>query len=211
MNIADIRKDYKLKILDEKLINHNPMIQFESWLTEALEAKVNEPTAMVLATATPDGFPSSRVVLLKAFSSDGFGFFTNYSGRKGSEISSNQKVALLFHWPELERQVRIEGLAKRTSPQISDDYFNSRPFESRLSAVISNQSQEVPDRNYLEQLWVLQQSETATGELVRPDYWGGYIVEPQRIEFWQGRSNRLHDRILFTHESDGWRILRLAP
>ena len=211
MNIADIRKDYKLKILDEKLINHNPMIQFESWLTEVLEAKVNEPTAMVLATATPDGFPSSRVVLLKAFSSDGFGFFTNYSGRKGSEISSNQKVALLFHWPELERQVRIEGLAKRTSPQISDDYFNSRPFESRLSAVISNQSQEVPDRNYLEQLWVLQQSETVSGELVRPDYWGGYIVEPQRIEFWQGRSNRLHDRILFTLESEGWRISRLAP
>ena len=211
MNIADIRKDYKLKILDEKRINVNPMVQFESWLREALEVKVNEPTAMVLSTATPDGFPSSRVVLLKAFSSDGFGFFTNYLSRKGAEISSNQKVALLFHWPELERQVRIEGLAKRTSPQISDDYFNSRPFESRLSAVISDQSQEVPDRDYLEKLWVLQQSETTGRELVRPDYWGGYIVEPRRIEFWQGRSNRLHDRILFTFGNERWRISRLAP
>ncbi len=211
MNIADIRKDYKLKILDEKLINIDPMVQFELWLNEALEAKVNEPTAMVLATATPNGFPSSRVVLLKAFSSDGFGFFTNYSSRKGSDIALNHNVAILFHWPELERQVRIEGLAKKTLPQVSDDYFNSRPYESRLSAVISNQSQEIPDLNYLEQLWVLQQSETAGGEFVRPDYWGGYIVEPQRIEFWQGRSNRLHDRILFTYGNDGWRISRLAP
>ena len=211
MNIADIRKDYKLKILDEKLIHINPMVQFESWLNEALEAKVNEPTSMVLATATPDGFPSSRVVLLKAFSSDGFGFFTNYLSRKGAEISSNQKVALLFHWPELERQVRIEGLAKVTSSQISDNYFNSRPYESRLSAVISNQSQEVPDRDYLEKLWVLQQNEVIGNELIRPDYWGGYIVEPLWIEFWQGRSNRLHDRVLFTLENKGWRISRLAP
>ena len=211
MNIADIRTDYKLKILDEKLIRNNPMVQFEAWLNEALDARVNEPTAMVLATASPDGFPSSRVVLLKAFSSNGFGFFTNYSSRKGSEISLNQKVALLFHWPELERQVRIEGLAKKTKTQISDDYFNSRPYESRLSAVISNQSQEVPDRDYLEKLWVLQQNEVIGKELVRPDYWGGYIVEPLRIEFWQGRPNRLHDRILFTLENEGWRISRLAP
>ncbi|MEI6143157.1 MAG: pyridoxamine 5'-phosphate oxidase [Mariniphaga sp.] len=211
MNIADIRTDYKLKILDEKLIRNNPMVQFEAWLNEALEAGVNEPTAMVLATASPDGFPSSRVVLLKAFSSNGFGFFTNYSSRKGSEISLNQKVALLFHWPELERQVRIEGLAKKTSSQISDDYFDSRPYESRLSAVISNQSQEVPDRDYLEKLWVLQQNEVIGKELVRPDYWGGYIVEPLRIEFWQGRPNRLHDRILFTLGNERWRISRLAP
>jgi pyridoxamine 5'-phosphate oxidase len=211
MNIADIRTDYKLKILDEKLISNNPMDQFETWLTEAMEAKVIEPTAMVLATATPDGFPSGRVVLLKAFSPKGFGFFTNYSSRKGSEISLNEKVALIFHWPELERQVRIEGIAKKTSPQISDNYFNSRPFESRLSAVVSNQSQEVPDRDYLEQLWVLQQNEVIGKELVRPDYWGGYLVEPLRIEFWQGRPNRLHDRILFTLENEGWRISRLAP
>ena len=212
MNIADIRTDYKLKILDEKLmIVNKPLDQFGAWLNEALEAKVNEPTAMVLATTSPAGFPSSRVVLLKAFSMDGFGFFTNYSSRKGSEIAANQNVALLFHWPELERQVRIEGIAKKTSPQISDNYFNSRPFESRLSAVVSNQSQEVPDRDYLEQLWVLQQNETMGKELVRPDYWGGYIVEPVRIEFWQGRPNRLHDRILFTLKNGEWRISRLAP
>ena len=211
MNIADIRTDYKLKILDEKLISNNPMDQFETWLTEALEAKVNEPTAMVLATATPNGFPSGRVVLLKAFSTDGFGFFTNYSSRKGSEIALNEKVALLFHWPELERQVRIEGTAKMTTLQISDNYFNSRPYESRLSAVVSNQSQEVPNREYLEQLWVLQQNEVIGKELVRPDYWGGYIVEPLRIEFWQGRPNRLHDRILFTLGNGEWSISRLAP
>ena len=211
MNIADIRTDYKLKILDEKLISNNPLDQFEMWLNEALGAKVNEPTAMVLATASPEGFPSSRVVLLKAFSMDGFGFFTNYSSRKGSEIALNQNVAFLFHWPELERQVRIEGIAKKTSSQISDSYFNSRPFESRLSAVVSNQSQEVPDRDYLEQLWVLQQNDVIGKELVRPDYWGGYIVEPLRIEFWQGRPNRLHDRILYALENGEWRISRLAP
>jgi pyridoxamine 5'-phosphate oxidase len=212
MNIADIRTDYKLKILDEKLmIANKPLDQFGAWLNEALEAKVNEPTAMVLATTSSDGFPSSRVVLLKAFTSDGFGFFTNYSSRKGSEIAANQKVALLFHWPELERQVRIEGIAKKTSSQISDNYFNSRPYESRLSAVVSNQSQEVPDRDYLEQLWVLQQNEVIGKELVRPDYWGGYIVKPIRIEFWQGRPNRLHDRILYTLENGDWRTSRLAP
>ena len=146
MELADIRKDYRLKVLDENQINGDPLKQFENWLDEAIEAKVNEPTAMVLATATPNGVPSSRVVLLKALSGDGFGFFTNYSSRKGEEIASNQKVALLFHWPELERQVRIEGVATRTSAQVSDEYFHSRPLESRLSAVISNQSQVVPDR-----------------------------------------------------------------
>jgi len=140
MELADIRKDYRLKVLDENQINRDPLKQFENWLNEAIEAKVNEPTAMVLATATPNGVPSSRVVLLKALSDEGFGFFTNYSSRKGVEIAINQKVALLFHWPELERQVRIEGVATKTSAQVSDEYFHSRPFESRLSAVISNQS-----------------------------------------------------------------------
>ena len=211
MNIADFRKDYKLKALDESQVCQDPMAQFDEWLNEAIGSKVNEPTAMVLATVSQEGFPSSRVVLLKAFSTAGFGFFTNYSGRKGQEIGSNPKVALLFHWPELERQVRIEGSAKRSSTQISDDYFKSRPYESRLSAVISEQSQEVPNRGYLEQLWALQQNETVDSDLVRPDYWGGYIVEPHRIEFWQGRSNRLHDRILFTREIGGWKISRLAP
>jgi pyridoxamine 5'-phosphate oxidase len=211
MELADIRKDYRLKFLDEQQVDSNPMNQFESWLNEAFEAKVNEPTAMVLATATKLGIPSTRVVLLKAFSENGFGFFTNYESRKGSEIMENQHVALLFHWPELERQVRIEGIAQRTSDAVSDEYFNSRPFESRLSAVISAQSKVVSDRAYLEKLWTSQQDETATQPLTRPAYWGGFLIEPSQIEFWQGRSNRLHDRLLFTREESAWTLARLAP
>ncbi len=211
MELADIRKDYRLKVLDEQQVDSNPMNQFESWLNEAFEAKVNEPTAMVLATATKLGIPSTRVVLLKAFSENGFGFFTNYESRKGSEIMENQHVALLFHWPELERQVRIEGVAQRTSDAISDEYFNSRPFESRLSAVISAQSKVVPDRAYLEKLWTSQQDETATQPLTRPAFWGGFLIDPVKIEFWQGRSNRLHDRLLFSRKESTWTLARLAP
>lgn len=210
MDLADIRKDYRLKAMDEHQISRNPMEQFETWLNEAFEAKANEPTAMVLATATVQGVPSSRVVLLKAFSERGFGFFTNYSSRKGEEIAANQQVALLFHWPELERQVRIEGIASRTSAEESDNYFNTRPYESRLSAVISDQSKVVPDRAYLEKLWDMQQDES-NKEVVRPDYWGGFIIEPQKIEFWQGRPSRLHDRLLFSRVEDSWNIARLAP
>ncbi len=211
MELADIRKDYRLKVLDEQQVDSNPMNQFESWLNEAFEAKVNEPTAMVLATATKLGIPSTRVVLLKAFSENGFGFFTNYESRKGEEIAENQHVALLFHWPELERQVRIEGVAQRTSDAVSDEYFNSRPFESRLSAVISAQSKVVPDRAYLEKLWTSQQDETATQPLTRPAFWGGFLIDPVKIEFWQGRSNRLHDRLLFSRKESTWTLARLAP
>lgn len=211
MELADIRKDYRLKALDENQINQYPLQQFEIWLSEAIEAKANEPTAMVLSTATPDGVPSSRIVLLKAFSDQGFGFFTNYSSRKGEEIAINHHVALLFHWPELERQVRIEGMAIKTSASTSDNYFNSRPYESRLSAVISNQSKEVPDREYLEKLWEGQQHQSIEKMVTRPSYWGGYMVYPHRIEFWQGRPNRLHDRILFSRNRTDWIISRLAP
>jgi pyridoxamine 5'-phosphate oxidase len=211
MDLADIRREYRLKAMDESQVNRNPMELFEVWLNEAFEAKANEPTAMVLATATRDGLPAARVVLLKAFSEAGFGFFTNYLSRKGSEIGNNHKVALLFHWPELERQVRIEGIAYRTSAAVSDDYFNSRPFESRLSAVISSQSQEVPDREHLERLWAGQQQETVENRVKRPFFWGGFTVEPYKIEFWQGRPNRLHDRILFTSKGKDWVISRLAP
>ena len=211
MDLSDIRKDYRIKAMDENQMNQNPLQQFQLWLNEAFEAKANEPTAMVLATATLQGIPSSRIVLLKAFSERGFGFFTNYASRKGEEIEANQQVALLFHWPELERQVRIEGIASRTSAAVSDEYFNSRPYESRLSAVISNQSQVVPDREYLEMLWAGQQDQSFAQGINRPSYWGGYIVEPFRIEFWQGRPNRLHDRLLFSREGETWTISRLAP
>lgn len=211
MDLADIRKDYRLKAMDETGMDHNPMHQFQLWLNEALEAKVNEATSMVLATASQNGVPSARIVLLKAFSEKGFGFFTNYASRKGEEMEANQQVALLFHWPELERQVRIEGIAGRTSLAVSDEYFNSRPYESRLSAVISKQSQVVPDREYLEMLWAGQQGQSFAQGINRPSYWGGYVVEPLSIEFWQGRPNRLHDRILFSREGENWLISRLAP
>ena len=211
MELADLRREYKLEEMDENRINPNPLKQFEMWLNEAFESKVNEPTAMVLATATTGGIPSARIVLLKALSEQGFGFFTNYDSRKGTEISLNQHVALLFHWPELERQVRIEGIAIRTSSKVSEEYFNSRPYESRLSAVISNQSQVVPDREYLEMLWEGQQNQSFAQGIRCPSYWGGYVVEPSRIEFWQGRPNRLHDRILFSREGEEWVISRLAP
>jgi len=211
MELADIRKDYRLKELDETLINCDPIQQFEIWLNEAIDAKANEATAMTLATSTPNGIPSARMVLLKAISEHGFGFFTNYSSRKGTEIALNQNVALLFHWPELERQVRIEGRATKTSDVVSDNYFNSRPYESRLSASVSNQSQVVPSREYLEKLWEAEQYKSIENRIGRPNFWGGYIVEPFRIEFWQGRPNRLHDRILFSHVEDDWTIARLAP
>jgi pyridoxamine 5'-phosphate oxidase len=211
MDLAVIRNDYKLKVLDESRVNHNPLQQFEIWLNEAIDIKANEPTAMVLATSTPTGIPSARIVLLKALSDEGFVFFTNYSSRKGKEMAVNQNVALLFHWRELERQVRIEGVGVKTSSRISDEYFQSRPFESRLSAVISNQSQVVPNREYLEKLWEGQQSKSIGSMIERPSDWGGYLVEPVQIEFWQGRQNRLHDRVLYSKKGADWVISRLAP
>ena len=211
MDLASIRKDYKLKVLDECLVSHDPLLQFKIWLNEAIEIKANEPTSMVLATSTPEGIPSARIVLLKAFSDEGFVFFTNYSSRKGVEIALNSHVALLFHWSELERQIRIEGRGVKTSSRISDEYFQSRPFESRLSAVISNQSQVVPSREYLEKLWIAQQHKSIGSMIERPSHWGGYLIEPVRIEFWQGRPNRLHDRILYSKKGVEWAISRLAP
>jgi len=211
MDLGEIRREYRFKALDENDINPNPYEQFDTWINEAIDAKVNEPTAMVLATANASGEPSARIVLLKSFSDAGFGFFTNYLSRKAQEITGNVNVALLFHWPELERQVRVEGVAVKTSASVSDDYFNSRPFESRLSAVISNQSEVIPDREYLEKRWKEQHIESKGKDIERPVFWGGYIVEPLRIEFWQGRPSRLHDRILYTSQDGGWTISRLAP
>jgi len=211
MDLVAIRNDYKLKVLDECRVSHNPLLQFDTWLNEAIEIKANEPTAMVLATSTAEGIPSARIVLLKALSDEGFVFFTNYSSRKGQEIAVNPHVALLFHWIELERQVRIEGKVEKTSSHISDEYFQSRPFESRLSAIISKQSQVVPNREYLEKLWEGQLSKSIGSMVERPLDWGGYLVDPVRIEFWQGRANRLHDRILYSKKGVAWEISRLAP
>jgi pyridoxamine 5'-phosphate oxidase len=210
MNLFGIRKEYRLHALDEKMVD-NPFRLFDIWLREAIEGKVNEPTAMTLATSTPDGFPSARIVLLKSFSEGEFFFFSNYLSRKGCELEANNRAALLLFWPELERQIRIEGVVGRTSAAVSDEYFNSRPYDSRISAIVSPQSQPVADRQTLEQLWLQKLNENNGNNLKRPDYWGGFALVPEKMEFWQGRPNRLHDRILFSKEKGIWKISRLAP
>jgi pyridoxamine-phosphate oxidase len=210
MNLATIRKNYSLATLSEKSLR-DPMPLFEKWMEEAIDGKVNEPTAMMLSTVSVAHQPSSRMVLLKLFSREGFHFFTNYNSRKGSEIRSNSSVALLFFWPEMEREVRIEGIASQTSSEFSDQYFSERPYESQISAIISPQSQVVGSREELEQLWINMKISSGGERLKRPEGWGGYLVRPERIEFWQGRPNRLHDRILFIKDQDRWVVSRLAP
>ena len=210
--IAKIRKDYKKFQLIESNINPNPYKQFEKWLDEAIAAEAEEPTAMTLATISTKGFPSARMVLLKSFDEKGFTFFSNYESRKGNHIKKNPNVALVFYWKELERQVRIEGEVVKVSKKESDEYFASRPYESQVSACISEQSTTIPDRNYIEilhQLFIKKQSDKP---IKRPDNWGGYCVIPRRIEFWQGRENRLHDRIKYcSKDAKTWKIKRIAP
>ena len=210
MNLKDIRKNYSLATLSEKSL-HDPFPLFEKWMQEAIDSKVSEPTAMMLSTVSEDHKPSSRVVLLKLFSDEGFHFFTNYHSRKGTEIKANSQVALLFFWPELEREVRIEGVASFSSPEISDRYFSERPYESQISAIVSPQSQVIESRDALEQSWKEKQASAEGRKLERPEGWGGYFVHPSRIEFWQGRPNRMHDRILFDKDAVGWVVSRLAP
>ncbi|MGO4294641.1 pyridoxamine 5'-phosphate oxidase [Chitinophaga sp. RAB17] len=210
--IADLRKDYKLASLDESEIAPYPLAQFGKWWDDAIHSEIDEANAMTLATSTPDGHPSARIVLLKSFAEDGFLFFSNYESRKGQELAENPHVTLLFFWRELERQVRIEGTVSKAPVAISNEYYNSRPLGSRIGAIVSPQSKVIPGRSFLE-----EQVDQATAKYQqeapqRPDYWGGYVVKPQVIEFWQGRSNRLHDRILYTLTADGsWKIERLAP
>ncbi len=210
MDLKDIRQTYSKATLSEKSL-HDPMPLFQKWIGEAIEGQVNEPTAMMLSTVSEEHKPSSRMVLLKLFSNDGFHFFTNYNSRKGNEIKANSQVALLFFWPELEREVRIEGIASYSSPEISDRYFSERPYESQISAIVSPQSQAIESRDALEQLWKIQQTVSKGEKLERPAGWGGFFVQPDKIEFWQGRPNRLHDRILFVKDEMGWGVSRLAP
>jgi pyridoxamine 5'-phosphate oxidase len=210
MNLKDIRKNYTRETLSEKSLRH-PFPLFEKWMEEAIEGKVNEPTAMMLSTVSEEHKPSSRVVLLKLITNEGFHFFTNYNSRKGNEIKANSQVALLFFWPELEREVRIEGVATFSPEEISDQYFHERPYESQISAIISPQSQRVENREVLEMLWKQEEEKSHGEKLERPAGWGGYFVKPERIEFWQGRPNRLHDRILFMKEREEWVVSRLAP
>ena len=209
--IADLRKDYTLEGLSETEIDPNPFIQFKKWFEQALAAQLPEPNAMTIATTTPDGKPSARMVLLKDFDERGFVFFTNYNSRKGQELAQNPQAAIVFWWAELERQVRILGSVEKVSESESNDYFESRPAKSRLGAWASNQSEIITNREVLEQRMQELQSKYENQEIPRPQHWGGLRVIPTEIEFWQGRSSRLHDRLLYTLDDGSWKIQRLSP
>jgi pyridoxamine 5'-phosphate oxidase len=212
ISIEDIRKVYQLQSLLEKDADVDPVKQFEIWWQQVIESKIEEPNAMTLSTCTTSGKPSSRIVLLKGIKKNGFVFFTNYLSRKGKEIEANPFVSLLFFWKELERQVRIEGEIKKISEQESDDYFFKRPKESRIGAWSSPQSEVIKNRAVLEKNVSGYIKKFESQNIPRPPYWGGYIVMPTLIEFWQGRPGRLHDRLRYTlNEKNLWKIERLAP
>ncbi|HET8828602.1 MAG TPA: pyridoxamine 5'-phosphate oxidase [Pelobium sp.] len=210
--VQNLRQDYRSASLNEDDVDQNPYQQFEKWFQEALNAKVTEPNAMTLATSNGSCIPSARVVLLKEFTDEGFVFYTNYNSKKGREIAESPYAALVFFWPDLERQVRIEGVVERVSEDESSTYFKSRPRGSQLGALSSPQSEIIPNRKFLEERLEKLTEKYKGQEIEKPEHWGGYRVMPNRIEFWQGRSNRLHDRILYVQEKDqSWKFERLAP
>lgn len=212
VSLADIRKDYQKASLNKNGVDPNPFRQFEKWFSEVLESKVEEPNAMALATVSKDGQPSARIVLLKGVDETGFYFYTNYESRKALELAENANAALVFFWKELERQVRIEGRAKKSSPDKSDAYFHSRPVKSQIGAWASPQSRIISARSFLEEEVKKVEERFKTMPVTRPPFWGGYVLQPEKIEFWQGRSNRLHDRLQYSFvPGEGWKIERLAP
>ena len=211
MNLSEIRREYQKKSLGKDDVDANPIQQLEKWIEEAKAAECPEYTAMTVATSNAEGQPSMRIVLLKYIKNDSLYFFTNYRSKKGKDLAINNKIAAHFFWHELERQVKIEGFVHKAAPEISDMYFKTRPRDSQISAIASNQSSEVPDRETLEKMWEKEAKKWEGQEIERPDYWGGFQIKPTRIEFWQGRESRLHDRIAYKKCVDGWRIKRLAP
>jgi pyridoxamine 5'-phosphate oxidase len=210
--IAYLRKEFSSKSLLETDIALNPIDQFQKWWEEAVSSEIDEANAMTLATASSDGIPSARIVLLKGFDKNGFVFFTNYKSYKAMHLEENPKACLVFFWKELERQVRITGLVKRASEKESDEYFHSRPIGSQIGAWASDQSQVIENREWLQERVEKFTEEFKHKELKRPPHWGGYVVTPVIIEFWQGRPSRLHDRIQYTLEGNGnWKMERLSP
>lgn len=211
MDIEKIRKEYTLHALNESKLDNDPVKFFGQLLEEAIQTAIAEPTAMVVSTIGADGYPQSRVVLLKTFSENGFTFFTNYLSQKGRSLEQFPKAVLLFFWPELQRQVRITGNVSKVSQDISENYFSTRPRGSQIGAWASEQSKVVPSREYLENNFREIEKKFDGKEVPLPENWGGYILKPTRFEFWQGRESRLHDRIVFELGGDGWQISRLAP
>ena len=211
-DLHNLRKDYQLDTLSENEVDKNPIAQFEKWMQETISSGiVIEPNAMTLVTATPDGRPSARVVLLKSFDKEGFVFYTNYESRKAMELLENPYACIVFDWHVMERQVRIEGVVKKVPAEESDKYFYSRPEGSQLGAWISPQSTFIEGRQELEDRKLKIESQFKTKEITRPPHWGGFVLEPHTIEFWQGRQSRLHDRIIYLKTEEEWIMRRLAP
>lgn len=211
MELEDIRRDYKQAELSEASLENNPFIQFSQWMNQALKADIHDATAMSLINSGTDGFPQSRIVLLKDFDESGFTFFTNYNSEKAKGIAKDARVSLHFYWSELERQIRISGFASKTKSSTSKKYFHSRPQQSQIAAVISLQSSIISSRQNLENAFNKLANELNGANPEYPPNWGGYFVKPIKFEFWQGRESRLHDRIVYEKTDDNWSIKRLAP
>lgn len=210
-SINNLRREYKLNKLSEETVHKNPIKQFEIWFDDVIKVDLYQQNAMILSTASKKNLPTARVVLLKGYGNLGFKFFTNYTSSKGKDLKQNINASLLFYWAELERQVRIEGKIKKLSRSESQKYFDSRPYESRIAAWASNQSRIIPDRDYLETRYKMFEEKFSGKKIPLPPNWGGYILVPTYFEFWQGRENRLHDRICFKKQKGKWKIFRLAP
>lgn len=212
MNLTTLREDYQLGMLLEEHADLNPFVQFTNWMNLAIEAKLPEPNAMTLATVSPEGIPSARIVLLKGFSENGFVFFGNYESKKGQHLDANPYAALLFSWLSMQRQIRLEGVVERISAEESTAYFQERPRGSQIGAWASAQSRQIKDARSLEDRYAIYDEEFAGLEVLpRPDFWGGWVLKPTLFEFWQGRSNRLHDRLQYTFEKGEWQRGRLSP